>query len=206
MGAPNKWLPQLAAIRKSVAASPRSHYTRADIERLFGIQSRAANRLMELLPTVAANNSKMVEKEALEGFLERVRVADDVHILFAAIRAEKAASSRKAIRRLNLNDVESVNLFGLPENLTLERGRMEVKFKTGDELGRILIMVATLLMQETDEFMRLYEPAPEPDPDAEAAREDVRRMFADLEEREKAFSQTGNSENQPDRYPLSRNY
>jgi len=46
-GPPITWLPRLAEIRRSVKNSARSHYERKDIERLFELQPRAAQALVQ---------------------------------------------------------------------------------------------------------------------------------------------------------------
>ena len=47
------WLPRLPEIRRSVRESVRSHYERRDLERLFHIHPRAAQKLMQMV-TVGA--------------------------------------------------------------------------------------------------------------------------------------------------------
>lgn len=44
------WLSRLHEIRRSVANLVRSHYDRRDIEALFELQPRAAQKLVEMLP------------------------------------------------------------------------------------------------------------------------------------------------------------
>jgi hypothetical protein len=44
---PIPWLPRLPEIRRSVKHSARSHYQRKDIERLFELQPRAAQALVQ---------------------------------------------------------------------------------------------------------------------------------------------------------------
>ena len=94
MPRPVSWLPRLHEIRRSVANSVRSHYGRRDLEQLFELQPRAAQKLIEMLPTVQIGTSLLLEREALAGFLDRVREAEDVTALFEQVRAEKAGVSR----------------------------------------------------------------------------------------------------------------
>jgi hypothetical protein len=44
---PISWLPRLSEIRRSIKNSVRSHYERKDIERLFQLQPRAAQALIQ---------------------------------------------------------------------------------------------------------------------------------------------------------------
>ena len=62
MPRPISWLQRLPVIRKSVANSVRSHYDRHDLENLFELQPRAAQKLLEMLPTAQIGNSKLVDR------------------------------------------------------------------------------------------------------------------------------------------------
>ncbi len=73
MPRPVSWLPRLHEIRRSVDTSVRSHYDRHDLQRLFELQPRAAQKLIEMLPAVTVGTSRLVEREALASFLERCR-------------------------------------------------------------------------------------------------------------------------------------
>ena len=60
MPRPISWLPRLHEIRRSVFNSVRSHYDRNDLERVFEVQPRSAQLLLELLPTVRLGRSLLV--------------------------------------------------------------------------------------------------------------------------------------------------
>ncbi len=47
MARPVSWLPRLHEIRRAVANSVRSHYDRHDLQNLFELQPRAAQKLSE---------------------------------------------------------------------------------------------------------------------------------------------------------------
>ncbi len=89
---PLSWLPRLHEIRRAVANSVRSHYGRHDLEALFELQPRAAQQLLGLLPTVQVGTSRLVEAEALRGFLDRIQTAGDVGQEIEALRQEKEIS------------------------------------------------------------------------------------------------------------------
>jgi hypothetical protein len=78
MARPVSWLKDLHAIRKRIADSVRSHYTREELEDVFGIQQSAAAALMRRLPTTRVGTSLLVKREDLSTFLDRVHEADDV--------------------------------------------------------------------------------------------------------------------------------
>ena len=138
--------------------SVRSHYSRADLEELFELQPRAAGKLLEALPTVAVGTSRLVEREALTAFLEKVQAADDVPRVLARIREEKTVASRKRLRTLVQRDESPVSLATLPEALTLSRGRLEVNFRTLEELAEAMYFLARLLGEEPEAFARVYQP------------------------------------------------
>lgn len=155
---PVSWLPRLHAIRKTVAGSVRSHYGRRELEVLFELQPRAAQKLIEMLPTVTVGTSRLVEREALGGFLDKVHEAEDVTAVFEQTRQDKAAASRRRLRTLVQKDDAPVSLASLPETLTLSRGRLEVRFRTLEELAASMYFLARLLDADSVGFAREYEP------------------------------------------------
>ena len=72
MPRPISWLIRLHEIRRAVASSVRSHYERKEIESLFLVQPRAAQLLLEMLPTTAVGRSRLVEASGDEADLDRV--------------------------------------------------------------------------------------------------------------------------------------
>jgi hypothetical protein len=161
----------------------RSHYGRRDLEQLFELQPRAAQKLIEMLPTVRIGTSLLVEREALAGFLDRVREADDVGTLFEQVRAEKTAVSRKKVRALVPRDTEPATLTSLPESIALSRGRLEVSFATVEQLAEAMFALARVLVAEVDAFAQAYEPERPPELPEDAGEMDA--LFAELEAMEK---------------------
>lgn len=182
MARPITWLPRLHEIRRSVADSVRSHYTRAELERLFQIQQGAASRLMEVLPTLKVNGSYLAEREGMLGFLDRVLETDDVTSLMRRLREEKSAPSRRSVRTMVRRDTNPVSVAGTPDTLRLSRGHLEIDFETMHELVSTLYILARILDDDLEEFARAYEPIPSSEIDQ--GNEDVKRMFAELEEAE----------------------
>ncbi len=187
MARPPTWLPRLHPIRQAVANSVRSHYDRRDLERLFELQPRGAGKLLELLPTVPVGTAYLVDREVLLGFLERVQEAEDVHALFELLRQEKGAASRRKIRSLVRRDLEAVGLSSLPESIGFSRGRLEVSFRSVDELAEAMLILARILESEGDAFADLYEPEKAPAVDSDV--KELRDMFRRLEEMEAERSQ-----------------
>ena len=177
MPRPISWLARLHEIRRSVANSVRSHYSRRDLELLFELQPRAAQKIVELLPTVPVGTSHMVGRDDLSTFLERVHETDDTTGLFEQMRREKAPVVRRKLRTLVCRDAEPVTLTSLPQSITLSRGRLEVSFATVLQLAEAMYAIAQVI--ETEGFANNFEPqipAPEPSDDTE-----IRTIFEELE-------------------------
>jgi hypothetical protein len=186
MPRPVSWLPRLHEISRSVANSVRSHYGRGDLEALFELQPRAAQKLIEMLPTVQVGTSRLVDREVLAVFLNRVRDAADVAALFDQVRAEKAAVSRKKLRSLVRRDDRPMTVTSLPESIALTRGRLEISFATVEQLAEAMYALARVLDNDQDTFIQAYEPERPPAVPEDAGEIDA--MFAELDamERERA--------------------
>jgi len=184
MPRPLSWLPRLHEISRAVSNSVRSHYDRRDLEQLFELQPRAAQKLLELLPSVPIGTSRLVEREVLAGFLDRVRETDDTAALFESLRNEKAGTSRRKVRSLVRRDLDPVGLASLPDAIMVRRGRLEISFATVEQLAECLLLLARVLESDGDGFAEAYEVREETAVDG--AADEVRRMFAALEGDERA--------------------
>jgi len=182
MPRPLSWLPRLHVIRRTGTTSVRSHYDRRELETLFELQPRAAQKLSEMLPSVRVGTSRLIEPEALVRFLDRVQDADDVAVLFDQIRAEKTLASRRRIRSLVRRDLEPVSLSSLPDSIQLSRGHLAIAFTTVEQLAENLLLLARILESEGEEVAANYELAEEMQTDTAAL--EVEQMFAELERRE----------------------
>ena len=157
MPRPVSWLPRLHEIRRTVANSVRSHYDRRDIEGLFELQPRAAQELLKMLPSVQVGTSRLLDREVLAGFLGRVQDAEDTSELFEQLRTEKTAVSRRKPRSLVRRDLDPVSLASLPDSITLSRGRMQVDFRSVEQLAESLLMLARVLESDGDQFAVDFE-------------------------------------------------
>lgn len=140
-----------------MANSVRSHYDRRDLEHLFELQPRAALKLLEMLPAVQVGTSRLVEREVLSTFLDRVREADDVPGLYEEIRAEKAVISQRKPRSLVRRDLDPIGISSLPSSIALRRGHMAVSFDTVEQLAEAMYALARVLECEGDEFAQTFE-------------------------------------------------
>ncbi len=182
MPRPISWLPRLHVIRRMVTNSVRSHYDRRELETLFELQPRAAQKLSEMLPSVRVGTSRLIEREALVRFLDRVQEAGDIAVLFDQIRAEKTLTSRRGIRSLVRRDLEPVSLTSFPDTIQLCRGQLTIRFDTVEQLAENLLLVARILESEGEELAEAYEIRRQREIDAAAA--EVEEMFAELERQE----------------------
>lgn len=157
MSRPISWLSRLHLISRSIANSVRSHYDRPDLEQLFELQPRAAQKLLELLPTVQIGRSRLVDREVLASFLDRVRDADNTSELFEQVRTETAQVSRRKPRSIVRRDLDPIGLDSLPSSISLSCGRLEVDFTTVAELAEAMYALARVLESEGEEFAQRFE-------------------------------------------------
>lgn len=188
MARPVSWLKRLPEIRRSVEGSARSHWDRSALEQLFQIQTRTANDLMKILPRVAApGRAFMVDRNTLVKFLDACQEADAGEEMARRRKAPEKISRRKP-RTLVLKDlVTDGRLIALPANITLERGRLEVTFRTVVELCESLAMVAGSIRNDEDAFVEMYEVQHGPTEaqlKAEHDKKEVQKLFAHLREME----------------------
>ena len=170
MARPVSWLPRLPALARTVDESVRSHYACSDLERLFEVQPRSAQMLMNNLPTVRIGKSLLVERAALAAFLGRLSAADDPARELASMRAAgQPPQVRRKLRDLVQRDV-AAGESSLPPNVHLETGALAVTFTTVEELAAALWRLAQLLEEDLDGFALRYEPAPATEDDQEESQ------------------------------------
>ena len=134
MARPVSWLPRLPALVRAVGDSVRSHYASSDLERLFELQPRAAQMLINLLPTVRVGKSLLVEREALAGFLGRLADAADPAQELTRMRAVgKPPVVRRKLRELVRRDLVAGES-ALPVGVSLVPGELTVRFRPDPEV------------------------------------------------------------------------
>jgi hypothetical protein len=180
MPRPVSWLSRLHPIHQRVANSARSHWGRRDLEQLFELQPRAAQKLIEQMPSVPIGTSRLVEREALLGFLDAVRDGDDPAL--AQARSAAASGSKRSLRELIPHDLAPASWETLPEFLSLAPGEIRVRFTRVEELAAALAALASLLDRELEAFADRYEVRPKPVPEKE--RQEVEGMFEELRQME----------------------
>ena len=183
MPRPISWLPRIHSIRRSVSESVRSHYGRQDLERLFEVQPRSAQKLLELLPSVALGRARYVERAALGDFLDRIQKADNVPEALTQYKEERTAP-RRVLRELLLRDLPVADHASLPQNVLAEPGRITITFAKMEDLASALATLATILSDDFEGFTQLYEPKM-PVLDYIEERDDFQAMMAELEAMER---------------------
>lgn len=180
MSRPISWLPRVRELHRSAVNSVRSHYSRRDLQSFFEMQARSVQKLFELMPRTAIGSAMIVERDDLVAFLSRVRESDNVPKLFEQIRLEKPPIKRQKIRS-QLSVTPRVDGTSLPDGVYLRRGKLEVSFRTPEQLAEALLAIAKII--ETDEFAEAYGNALHAP--AKAAERDpgdeIRAMFAALD-------------------------
>ncbi len=184
MPRPLSWLSRAPAIRRTLLGSPRSHYGRREIERLFELQPRAAQLLLASLPTTAVGTATLVERDALLTLVDTVAAAEDPARTLAGLRARAKVPSRRTLRTLVPRDAEPAEWDRLPGGLTLSPGSVVIEFQTLETLALCLFGLASLLDTRIEEFADRYEIRPAPAPDDGHA--EIAQMFAELEQMEAA--------------------
>jgi hypothetical protein len=183
MARPITWLPRLHQIRRSVSESVRSHYGRQDLERLFELQPRSAQKMLELLPSIPLGRARYVERAALGDFLDRLQEADDVAAAVFQYKKERTAP-RRVLRDLLPRDTPVADLASLPENVSAGPGFVTIHFTKMEELAGALATLANVLTEDFEGFAQRYE-LQEAVEDRSDEREDFQAMMAELEEMEK---------------------
>lgn len=182
------WLPRLAQIRRSVKNSVRSHYERKDIERLFELQPRAAQALIQgISPSAKVGRSFLLAREALEAFLEQIHEGSDPAAL---LKPRSEPVPRRRLRELVQVDDIPATLETAPTNIAFQLGQLTITFASMEELAGSLLALAQIL-DDNEQFAAIETrcvPRPPQSLPNEMDRAEVQKLFAELEllERERS--------------------
>jgi hypothetical protein len=180
----------LPEIRRSVKHSARSHYERKDIERLFELQPRAAQALVQgISPSAKVGRSSLLARADLEVFLDRIHEGADPASLLS-LPSEPVP--RRRLRDLVQVDRVPATLDEVPGNISLQPGELTISFSSMQELAGALLALAEILDNAEqfalfeDRFVQRQTP---PDKGTED-RATVEKMFAELEATEQQDRKT----------------
>lgn len=162
--------------------SKKAQVTSVDIRREFGIQAKAAERLMTLMQREELGGTTFVRIDDLRAWLKRVldayKAGGDpaVRALFEQIRTtEKPGVINRRIVEIERDHSEALRKAAeimesvdKPAGLKLRRGRLEVSWSTMEQLVQGLYWLASE-MQDEGYFMARYCPGLTPQPFAPAS-------------------------------------
>ena len=188
-GRPIPWLARLSEMVRIVAASKRTRYATAEIQELFVVMERSAQKLMKRMPRFRAGPGFEVSREDLIAFLERVEVHQDAGMDVPALLSQMLTEAPPILREQLPSPILPMRvtpwaLTSLPESILIRRGVVEISGRTSAELAGSLMALAAVI--ETDEFAAVFELRK---PVGSVAPE-VRTMFEELEQMEAAHARS----------------
>ena len=160
MPATPRWLLAIPDAIRQLEALDREVLTRRDIEQLFGVSRARAATLMQTFGAELTGNQRTLPRTQLLRQLRRHRTR-------AAFRGEATRRDRvvTAIRQARLTGIRvavprearEARLSGLPAGVSVEPGRIEVRFRGAqDAVGR-LFALAQALTHDYERFEALVE-------------------------------------------------
>ena len=159
MAKPISWLKRAPEIRIEVGRAKNSHFDRKDIQRIFELQPRAANALMEAMPRVRYGTGHIVGGEALVELLDDVLAAPDVPAMIEARRAANLYVSRRKPRTVVLKEKLGNGLASLPDCVSLTRGKILIQCDTTFEAVEAMMILISNTQGDDAwyEFCRIFE-------------------------------------------------
>ena len=162
MPATPRWLLAIPDAIRQLEALDRDLLTRRDVERLFGVSRARAATLMQTFGAELTGNQRTLPRTQLLRQLRRHRTR-------AAFRGEATRRDRvvTAIRQARLTGIRvavpsealEARLSGLPAGVSVEPGRIEVRFSGAqDAVGR-LFALAQALTNDYEQFEALVDGA-----------------------------------------------
>ena len=160
MPAKPRWLLAIPDAIQQLEALDQDLLTRRDLERLFGVSKVRATQLMTAFGAGRTGHLLTLPRAALLRQLRRPRTR-------AAVRGEATRRDRvvTALRQARLigiraavpREAREARLAGLPDGVSVEPGRIEVRFSSAqDAVGR-LFALAQALTNDYERFEALVE-------------------------------------------------
>ena len=144
MPATPRWLLAVPDAIRQLEALDRDLLTRRDVERLFGVSRARAAQLMRTFGAELVGASRVLRRTALLRQLRKYRQR-------AAFRQARLTGIRVAVPR----EAREARLSGLPAGVSVEPGRIEVRFSGAqDAVGR-LFALAQALTNDYEQFEAL---------------------------------------------------
>ena len=160
MPATPRWLLAIPDAIRQLEALDREVLTRRDIEQLFGVSRARAATLMQTFGAEMTGYQRTLPRTQLLRQLRRHRTR-------AAFRGEATRRDRvvTAIRQARLTGIRvavpraalEARLAGLPAGVSVEPGRIEVRFSGAQEAVARLFALAQALTHDYEQFEALVE-------------------------------------------------
>ena len=158
MPAKPRWLLAIPDAIRQLEALDQDLLTRRDVERLFGVSRARAAQLMRMFGAELAGYARVLRRTDLLRQLRRHRGR-------AAFRGEEQRRDRLTaeIRRARLTGIRvavpvealEARLSGLPEGVSVEPGRIEVRYQGATEAVGRLFALAQALTNDYERFEAL---------------------------------------------------
>ena len=161
MPAKPRWLLAIPDAIQQLEALDRDLLTRRDLERLFGVSKVRAVALMRAFGAGLTGHLLTLPRAALLRQLRRQRTAGGLPRRGDAPRPKVVTAIRQAritgIRVAVPREAREARLSGLPDGVSVEPGRIEVRFRGAqDAVGR-LFALAQALTHDYERFEALVE-------------------------------------------------
>ncbi len=158
------WFDRLPSILETLRSSELNTLGRRDLQQLFGCSERDSLRLLNRFGAIKDHDALQIDRPSLLGQLEAVRDSPifgafrrQTGRVTAALSAAKPATQARFRRIAGSVDFQPRRLAALPQEVTLEPGRLEVRFGTEEDLWYLLDQLADIAAQDGEAFRQCVE-------------------------------------------------
>lgn len=191
MPKPISWADRAHSIRERASNSKAQTYTRQDVESLFEVKRVAAQKLMKLIGGIhAIGPIHVIEGSELLNFLNVVIAAPSVaEGVQTCLLNQEPAPRVRPLRRTLPAELRSLMCRDLPSNIELRPGELRVVGPTAEAIFEGMLMIAQAVTNDLETAVSLLEP---PVVISRAETDDLRQLFARLEQDERAHRDRAN--------------
>jgi hypothetical protein len=151
-----EWIHKIPEILDCLRGDPAQLLDRAAVEKLFAVSPRQAVRILQRMEAASVGGAKVMDKERM--ITRLMELQQDENVVFEYNRREqlhrKLEESRAEIRlrRIQIPAPAEVSLQGLPEEIQLEPGKLQIRFSSSVELLQNLMLLAQAISLDWDTF------------------------------------------------------
>jgi hypothetical protein len=159
----SEWIQKISDIIENLEGIPAATMLdRAKVQQLFEVSPRQANRILHRLGAESAGGALLLRLETCREHLEQLR--KDAHFVFESRRRQRLhdilEQARKEARARRIPIAVTApapsSLSGLPQEIRLLPGRLEVHYNAPTELLERLMLLATAIAEDWDRFSRTH--------------------------------------------------